>query len=86
MWFYVAFVAKLTDPRLTRGFKWYATARLTLTLLLIAGSSLWLGMKFGILPSIGFLIVAFYVGNRLQLRPFQAEPSVQKRAPEKHKE
>ncbi|MDV6331144.1 TMEM175 family protein [Asticcacaulis sp. 201] len=73
MWFYIAFIARLANPRLTTGFKWYATARLTLMPLLIASGSLWIGMQFGILPSIAFLIVAFFVTNRLHLHPFEPD-------------
>jgi uncharacterized membrane protein len=71
LWFYVAFIGKLTDPRLMISFKVYGLFRLTLTPLVIAGGALWAGMHFGILPSIGFIFVAFFVTNRLHLEPFK---------------
>jgi uncharacterized membrane protein len=71
LWLYVAFIGKLTDPRLTIGFKLYGLFRLSLTPILIAAGALWVGMRFGILPAIGFIFIAFFITNRLHMEPFK---------------
>ncbi len=75
LWAYVALIAKLTDPRLTTAFKWLSLARLTLSPLLIGGLSLWIGVTFGIWPSISFMFVGFFVSSRIKMAPYKVVPS-----------
>ncbi len=80
LWFYVAFVGKLTDPRLTTVFKVLSLMRLTLTPLLIGGLSLWIGSRYGVLPSIAFIFVAFFITNRIHLDPYKIDKPDQAKA------
>ena len=73
LWGYVALVANLTDPRMTTAFKWMSLVRVCLSPLIIGGVSMWLGLRFGILPSIGFVVLGGIVSSRISLKPFRSE-------------
>ena len=82
LWFYVAFIGKLTDARVTMVFKILSLMRLTLTPLVIGGLSLWIGSRYGVLPSIIFIFVAFFITNRIHLAPYGAEVPLEAKASE----
>jgi uncharacterized membrane protein len=71
LWAYMSMIAKLTDPRLSATFKWMTFVRMTLSPPILSGVSLWLGLHYGLLPSLAFLIPAAYLTTRMRAKhPF----------------
>jgi len=75
LWGYATFIAKITDPRLSVAFKWYALARLSLYPPILSGASLWLAYNYGIWPSLAFLVPAAFISTRHSAKVFKADPA-----------
>lgn len=70
MWGYISLVGNLTDPRMTAAFKWISLLRMCFTPLIIGGGSMWVGLQWGILPSIAFVVLGGLLSSRIRLKPF----------------
>jgi uncharacterized membrane protein len=73
LWAYLAFIAKVTDPRLSTQFKWFALLRLSLFPPVMSGAALWISFNYGLWPCLAFLIPAAILSIKLRSKVYKDE-------------
>ncbi len=76
LWVYLSLIAKVTDPRLTTGFKLAMLLRLSIMPPVMCGASLWVGATFGLIPSTIFVAVIVSLSTLIRSKPYKDEPAI----------
>jgi len=80
LWVYLSLGARVTDPRLTTGFKLVMLLRISVLPPVMCAASLLVGMHFGMVPSAIFAAVIIFASTLIRSRPYK-EDSLSEDAP-----
>jgi len=72
LWAYMSFVARVVDPALSMGFKIGMLVRMSIVPPLLCGISLWIGQRYGLIPSAGFAVATVFLSSLIRSRPRKA--------------